>query len=92
MKPEEGNYGVVSGTRYLGDGDVSGWVLKRKVVSRGANFVTQLLLRPGASDLIGSFRLYKKEVLLTWSPARLKGMSSRWRCWCGLGRRVLQLG
>merc|ERR1712227_1124379 len=31
--------------------------------SRGANFVTQVLLRPGASDLTGSFRLYRKEVL-----------------------------
>ncbi|XP_067904272.1 dolichol-phosphate mannosyltransferase subunit 1 isoform X2 [Heterodontus francisci] len=32
-------------------------------INRGANFVTQVLLRPGASDLTGSFRLYKKEVL-----------------------------
>lgn len=31
--------------------------------SRGANFLAQVLLRPGASDLTGSFRLYKKEVL-----------------------------
>ncbi|KAI2595286.1 dolichyl-phosphate mannosyltransferase subunit 1, catalytic, partial [Homo sapiens] len=31
--------------------------------SRGANFLTQILLRPGASDLTGSFRLYRKEVL-----------------------------
>ena len=37
--------------------------LKRKIISRGANFVTQFLLRPGVSDLTGSFRLYKKEVL-----------------------------
>lgn len=40
-----------------------GWDLKRKVISRGANYVTQVLLRPGASDLTGSFRLYKKNVL-----------------------------
>ncbi|XP_017670801.1 dolichol-phosphate mannosyltransferase subunit 1 isoform X2 [Neopelma chrysocephalum] len=32
-------------------------------LSRGANFLTQVLLRPGASDLTGSFRLYRKEVL-----------------------------
>ena len=32
-------------------------------MSRGANFVAQVLLRPGASDLTGSFRLYKREVL-----------------------------
>ncbi|XP_072370823.1 dolichol-phosphate mannosyltransferase subunit 1 isoform X2 [Scyliorhinus torazame] len=32
-------------------------------INRGANFVTQVLLRPGASDLTGSFRLYRKEAL-----------------------------
>lgn len=37
--------------------------MRRKVISRGANYVAQVLLRPGASDLTGSFRLYKKEVL-----------------------------
>jgi len=62
-KQEEGGYDLVSGTRYAGDGGVNGWDLKRKVISRGANFVTQVLLRPGASDLTGSFRLYKKDVL-----------------------------
>ena len=48
---------LVSGTRYAGDGGVNGWDLKRKIISRGANYVTQILLRPGASDLTGSFRL-----------------------------------
>ncbi len=54
---------MVTGTRYADGGGVSGWDLKRKVISRGANFVTQILLRPGVSDLTGSFRLYKKHVL-----------------------------
>ncbi|XP_067005773.1 dolichol-phosphate mannosyltransferase subunit 1 [Anabrus simplex] len=62
-KQEECNYDVVSGSRYVGSGGVYGWDFKRKLVSRGANFLTQLLLRPGASDLTGSFRLYKKSVL-----------------------------
>lgn len=62
-KQKEGNYDVVSGTRYIGDGGVFGWDLRRKLISRGANYLTQILLRPGASDLTGSFRLYKKEVL-----------------------------
>lgn len=60
---QSNNYDVVSGTRYMGDGGVHGWDFKRKLVSRGANFLTQLLLRPAVSDLTGSFRLYKKEVL-----------------------------
>ncbi|XP_056404275.1 dolichol-phosphate mannosyltransferase subunit 1 [Hyla sarda] len=62
-KQKEGNFDIVSGTRYSGNGGVYGWDLKRKLISRGANFLTQVLLRPGASDLTGSFRLYKKEVL-----------------------------
>lgn len=62
-KQKEGNFDLVSGTRYAGGGGVNGWDLKRKIISRGANFVTQVLLRPGASDLTGSFRLYKKDVL-----------------------------
>ncbi|KAL0092430.1 glycosyltransferase family 2 protein [Phycomyces blakesleeanus] len=57
------NYDVVSGTRYRPGGGVYGWDLKRKLVSRGANYLATLLLRPRASDLTGSFRLYKREVL-----------------------------
>lgn len=50
------DYDVVTGTRYRDGGGVYGWDFKRKLVSRGANFLTQLLLRPGVSDLTGSFR------------------------------------
>ena len=61
---ENQGFDLVSGTRYSGkDAGVYGWDLKRKVISRGANYLTQVLLRPNASDLTGSFRLYKKEVL-----------------------------
>lgn len=56
-------YDIVTGTRYAGDGGVYGWDLKRKLVSRGANLFADTLLRPGVSDLTGSFRLYKKSVL-----------------------------
>nr|XP_023017497.1 dolichol-phosphate mannosyltransferase subunit 1 [Leptinotarsa decemlineata] len=62
-KQQSENLDLVSGTRYVGSGGVYGWDFKRKLVSRGANFLTQLLLRPGASDLTGSFRLYRKDVL-----------------------------
>lgn len=63
QKQKEGDFDLVSGTRYKGHGGVYGWDLRRKLISRGANFLTQVLLRPGASDLTGSFRLYKKAVL-----------------------------
>ncbi|CAL1532354.1 unnamed protein product [Lymnaea stagnalis] len=62
-KQAEKDYDVVTGTRYVGTGGVYGWDLKRKLISRGANLVTQILLRPGVSDLTGSFRLYRKSVL-----------------------------
>ncbi|KAK4336889.1 hypothetical protein RND71_043716 [Anisodus tanguticus] len=54
------DYDIVTGSRYLSNGGVYGWDLKRKVISRGANFLTTLLLNPKVSDLTGSFRLYKK--------------------------------
>jgi dolichol-phosphate mannosyltransferase len=60
---KEKNYDIVTGTRYAGNGGVYGWDLKRKFVSRGANLFADTVLRPGVSDLTGSFRLYKKEVL-----------------------------
>lgn len=62
-KQKEANYDIVTGTRYKGDGGVYGWDLKRKLVSRGANFLASTVLRPNISDLTGSFRLYKKDVL-----------------------------
>jgi dolichol-phosphate mannosyltransferase len=67
-KQKEGNYDVVSGTRYAHGGAVAGWDTYRKTVSRGANFLAHLLLNPHASDLTGSFRLYRKPVLEAIMP------------------------
>ncbi|CCU83277.1 dolichol-phosphate mannosyltransferase, partial [Blumeria hordei DH14] len=58
-----GGYDIVTGTRYASGGGVSGWDLKRKLISRGANLFADTVLRPGVSDLTGSFRLYKYAVL-----------------------------
>ncbi|WKY04936.1 hypothetical protein Q1695_005723 [Nippostrongylus brasiliensis] len=57
------NLDIVTGTRYALSGGVSGWDLRRKTISKGANFLAQFLLNPGVSDLTGSFRLYRKDVL-----------------------------
>ncbi|KAJ3235911.1 dolichol-P-mannose synthesis [Chytriomyces hyalinus] len=62
-KQKEGNYDVVTGTRYALGGSVYGWDLRRKLTSRVANFLADTLLTPGVSDLTGSFRLYKKDAL-----------------------------
>ncbi|KAF9242385.1 glycosyltransferase family 2 protein [Melanogaster broomeanus] len=67
------NLDIVTGTRYRSTatpslsetrpGGVYGWDLKRKLVSRGANFLAATVLNPGVSDLTGSFRLYRLPVL-----------------------------
>uniref|UniRef100_A0A3P8UUV0 Dolichol-phosphate mannosyltransferase subunit 1 n=1 Tax=Cynoglossus semilaevis TaxID=244447 RepID=A0A3P8UUV0_CYNSE len=67
QKQKEGNYDLVSGTRYRGNGGVYGWDLRRKLISRGANFLTQVLLRPNASDLTGSFRYEVLNVFCEYS-------------------------
>ncbi len=64
LKMNSHDYDIVSGTRYRSGGGVSGWDLKRKVTSKGANFLASFLLDPGkASDLTGSFRLYKRDAI-----------------------------
>lgn len=57
------DYDIVTGTRYAPGGGVFGWDLKRKLTSKGANIFADTVLRPGVSDLTGSFRLYKRPVL-----------------------------
>jgi dolichol-phosphate mannosyltransferase len=64
-KQQEKNYDIVTGSRYIKGGGVSGWDLRRKLTSRVANFIADTLLNPGCSDLTGSFRVYKKKVLET---------------------------
>ncbi|KAI9740018.1 MAG: hypothetical protein M1818_004769 [Claussenomyces sp. TS43310] len=59
------DYDIVTGTRYAGDGGTYGWDWKRKLISKGANIFADTLFRSGVSDLTGSFRLYKKNVLQT---------------------------
>jgi len=58
-----GDFDIVTGTRYAPGGGVYGWDLKRRLTSKGANIFADTLLRPGVSDLTGSFRLYKRQVL-----------------------------
>eukprot|EP01120_Amphizonella_sp_Union-15-10_P006886 TRINITY_DN2276_c0_g1_i1.p1 TRINITY_DN2276_c0_g1~~TRINITY_DN2276_c0_g1_i1.p1 ORF type:complete len:240 (+),score=41.95 TRINITY_DN2276_c0_g1_i1:76-795(+) len=62
-KQKEKDYDIVTGTRYVYGGGVWGWGLYRKLVSRVANYIAETLLGLGVSDLTGSFRLYKKDVL-----------------------------
>ena len=72
-KQRETGADIVTGTRYAQNGGVYGWDLNRKLTSRVANFLAGTLLAPSASDLTGSFRLYKKDVL----EKALKSVKSR---------------
>ncbi|KAG6850174.1 dolichol-P-mannose synthesis [Arthromyces matolae] len=64
---EAHNLDIVTGTRYRATstpyleearpGGVHGWDLRRKLTSRGANFLAATVLNPGVSDLTGSFRV-----------------------------------
>ncbi|TRM57172.1 glycosyltransferase family 2 protein [Schizophyllum amplum] len=66
------NFDIVTGTGTV-DGQAehgrseAGWRvrldLRRKMVSRGANFLAMTVLNPGVSDVTGSFRLYRLPVL-----------------------------
>jgi len=61
---DEKDVDLVSGTRYKRGGGVMGWDLRRKVTSKGANFLASFLLDAGkSSDLTGSYRLYKREAI-----------------------------
>jgi dolichol-phosphate mannosyltransferase len=64
---QETDADIVSGTRYASRGDIRGgvygWDLFRKFTSRTANLIADVMLLPGVSDLTGSFRLYRKNVL-----------------------------
>ncbi len=54
---------IVTGTRYIGAGGVSGWDWRRKITSSAANLLTQWIVAPGVSDVTGSYRLYRRQVL-----------------------------
>uniref|UniRef100_A0A5S6QYF8 Dolichol-phosphate mannosyltransferase subunit 1 n=1 Tax=Trichuris muris TaxID=70415 RepID=A0A5S6QYF8_TRIMR len=58
-----GNFDIVLGSRMLPAGGVYGWGMRRKLVSRGANALADVMLDCKVTDVTGSFRLYKREVL-----------------------------
>lgn len=59
----ETNADIVTGSRYIPGGGVHGWDLRRKLTSRVANYIASTLVGSAASDLTGSYRLYKRPVI-----------------------------
>lgn len=68
---------VVIGSRYVPGGGIQGWPLTRKIMSRGINWYSQLLLGLATKDNSGSFRCYRSETLkrLDFSSIKSKGYS-----------------
>lgn len=56
-------YDIVTGTRYSKSGMVSKWSFKRKFISALANNIAKYVLNLKSSDLTGSFRCYRTEIL-----------------------------
>ncbi|XP_007185354.1 dolichol-phosphate mannosyltransferase subunit 1 isoform X2 [Balaenoptera acutorostrata] len=57
-KQKEGNFDIVSGTRYKGNGGVYGWDLKRKIISSLVWLLVPLLTSPGLTHAVSfSWRL-----------------------------------
>jgi len=64
-KQRETGADIVTGSRYIAGGGVHGWDLRRKLTSRGANYIANTLLAPACTDLTGSFRLYTRDAIQT---------------------------
>ncbi len=63
---------IVTGTRYARGGGVFGWNFKRKLTSRGANYLAATLLQPGV-------RLSRRHAVPSYSCTGRSGLGSQSR-------------
>jgi dolichol-phosphate mannosyltransferase len=59
---------MVIGSRYVAGGGVANWPLRRRLLSRFANFYTRWLLRLPVRDCTAGFRCYNRAVLEAIDP------------------------
>jgi dolichol-phosphate mannosyltransferase len=57
------NADVAVGSRYCAGGTIKGWPLSRRIVSRGMNRVSRIVLRLPVLDSSGAFRAYRVAAL-----------------------------
>lgn len=57
------NGGVAIGSRYIHGGEIEGWTLKRRAISRIANFLARAILGLKTRDTTTNFRCYTQEVV-----------------------------
>ncbi|MBC8341329.1 MAG: polyprenol monophosphomannose synthase [Proteobacteria bacterium] len=63
---------MVVGSRYVPGGGIDNWQLHRRLLSNFANFYTRAALRVTVHDCTAGFRGYRREVLETVDPFRVK--------------------
>ena len=54
---------LVIGSRWVKGGAVLNWPLSRKLISKGGNFYTRLMLGTSIKDMTAGFRVYRSELL-----------------------------
>jgi dolichol-phosphate mannosyltransferase len=59
---------MVIGSRYVPGGGVVNWALRRRLLSRFANFYTRVLLGLPVRDCTAGFRCYRREVIERVDP------------------------
>ncbi len=60
---------VVIGSRYVNGGDIHGWPLHRKLLSRWGNSYTRWVLRLKVQDCTSGFRAYSSSALASINPS-----------------------
>ncbi|AWR97509.1 glycosyltransferase [Acidianus sulfidivorans JP7] len=56
-------YDLVIGSRYIDGGGIENWPLKRRIISKGANFLFRLLLRSPLHDNTSNYRIYSRSAI-----------------------------
>ena len=77
MLAEDSQVDVSIGSRYVRGGGVTGWPLKRRLMSRGINLYARWLLGLRVKDTSGAFRCYRTSLLkqLDFSTIESRGYS-----------------
>lgn len=53
---------IVAGSRYVKDGQILGWSLKRRIISKGATAIANLVLGVGIKDPMSGCALFKRDL------------------------------
>lgn len=75
IKACKGGADVAIGSRYTRGGRIEGWPWKRWLLSRGANWLAQVLLRCRIQDMTAGFKCFHRKALqsLDWSQITSEG-------------------